>query len=166
MGQRLPLQTVYRLIVCIWLKQEAYSIKKKDTVSAAQIVRNLCPPRLLWNVHGYMESCCWGDELPIPPTSAEQSYPTLWVGLRNLSAKSSTFSLCGCYFLPYRNGVKSVLPVSVHMLLPPPSYTEAWRTDIMLPSAALSCRSWVAQSKSHTVISSRCPPWDPICSTT
>lgn len=38
------LQTAYRLLVCIWLKQEVYSIKK-DTASATQtfLVRNIYP---------------------------------------------------------------------------------------------------------------------------
>jgi len=80
---------------------------EKDIVSASQTVgRKVCVPSLLWCVHGRLEPRCWGDGLPVPPAPAEPSYPASWVGLRNLSSKSSNFSPCGCYSVPHGKQVK------------------------------------------------------------
>lgn len=77
---------------------------------------------------------------------SSRAEPTLtsWVGLRNLSSKTSNFSLCHCYSLPQGKGIKLLAkrqhrlfgtkeylwtPVCRHMHLPPSRYTRRWRID-------------------------------------
>lgn len=187
MGQRLPLQTVYKLLVCIWLKEEVYSIKKILPLLHRLLLWGMCVCPACFGV--YMDTWSHAAEEMIfpapllPPAPAEQSYSASWVGLRNLSSKSSNFCLCGCYSRSHGKGIKLAAkrqhrlfgtkecfstPASGHMHLLATHEDEELMHTLMPPSVLQfpGEESWVAQGKRHTAISNTSSTSAPICSTT
>lgn len=102
MGQRLPLQTVYKLVVCIWLKQAVYSIKKILPVPHRLLLWEICVCPACFGVYMDTQSCA-AEELS--SSRAELLY--ILSRSEEFIFKSSNFSLCGLFSSPWKGCIIS-----------------------------------------------------------